>query len=359
MQIKIHTLPPLAAACFGGLLALCLSLFLTLSAHNKIQQQFLSHYGNALSQMAAKQAVDAAFNHDLVRLQVILQDVIANPNTVLATIHDVENNLLVQAGESRFGTPEGERFTSPIVLHDSIAGYVSVTLETQSTSLGSQTTVLGLIAGLLAVLLMWDMLRQKAIEFSPSKKADKPSAKDEALEDHQVNLDSDEHLPSVFSVVHIKNLDVLRQQLNGQNFRETIARLEKIMSDVMALYGGKKFVLVDNYYILTFKATDSFGEALFRSACSAYLILELASIIDKIPLDLAALVSAQENDVTPEKLPFAGLIVEASAAQDELINRRANFMDLGKNDGRKVIAGFKQPFQNLLEGQTKQLLQIF
>lgn len=313
--------------------------------------------------MAAKQAVDAAFNHDLVRLQVILQDVMANPHTQLATIHDVENNLLVQAGETRFGKAQGIEFTAPIVLHDSIAGYVSVNLNPLTETLSSTLTFAGLTTLLLTLIALWDLSRQGAIEVVPGTRntgAAKSEDGDSGLEfsdGEEAFIEEEEH-ESVFSVIHIKNLDVLKQQLNGQNFRDTIARLEKIIADVMALYGGSKFVLVDNYYVLTFKASDSVGEAIFRSACSAYLILELASIIDKIPLDLAALVSAQENDVTPEKLPFAGLIVEASAAQNELINRRANFMELGKNDGRQVIAGFKQPFQNLLDGQTKQLLQI-
>lgn len=312
--------------------------------------------------MAAKQAVDAAFNHDLVRLQVILQDVVANPQTLLATIHDVESNLLVQAGEDAFKAASGKLYSSPIVLHDSIAGYVGVTLDSKHTGLSSEMTILGIVLFVLTMVALWNLRSSGALEVTASPARARSTSPDAAQQEDddsdEIYVEDDQLTPSVFSVIHIKNLDVLKQQLNGQNFRETIARLEKIIADVMALYGGKKFVLVDNYYVLTFKANDSFGEALFRAACSAYLILELASIIDKIPLDLAALVSAQENDVTPEKLPFAGLIVEASAAQDELINRRVNFMDLGKNDGRQVIAGFQQPFQTLLDGQTKQLLQI-
>ncbi len=360
MQIKIQQIPRLTAACLGALLALIVSIMLTLPSSLNMSEQYLTSYGNALAEMAAKQAVDAAFNHDLVRLQVILQDVMANPHTLLATIHDVENNLLVQAGDTPYGASSNAvQFTSAIVLHDSIAGYVTLTINNQIWSFRSTETLFFAIALLLIVVAAWDMIRNQAILFLPSARSshDSGSASTAEPEDEH-ELPSDDEFESVFSVIHIKNLNVLKQQLNGQAFRDTIARLEKIIADVMALYGGKKFALIDNYYVLTFKASDSHGEALFRSACSAYLILELAGIIDKIPLDLAALVSAQENDVTPEKLPFAGLIVESSAAQNELINHRTEFMDLGKDDGRQVIAGFKQPFQNLLDGQTKQLLQI-
>lgn len=336
---------------------------------NTINDRSIADYGNALASLAAQQAVDATFNHDLVRLQVILQDVARNPNVNLATIHDVENNLLVQSGESLPTSEVQQVFTSPITLHDSIAGYVSVTVNEQSWSLDSALILVAAITVLLAVLAIWSLLSSHAIEWSqPSSiqaKSQENTADDEYNDEHHV---ADENanpimvpeptLPCVYAVIHIKNLNVLQQQLNGTSFRDTVARLEHIISDVMALYGGHNFELKDNYYILSFNAHDTRGEALFNASCGAYLILELAGILDKIPLDLAALVSANDEDTTPEKLPFAGLILEAMAGAEELINRRIEFMELGTEDGRRVISSFKQPFNNLLENQRKQLAQI-
>ncbi len=343
-----------------------------------INTQSIDHYGNALSSLAAQQAVDATFNHDLVRLQVILQDVVRNPNVSLAQIHDVENKLLVQAGDS-LPTKEAQQvFTSAITLHHSIAGYVSVTVNEQSWSLAPAMLLVTALVGLLAALAIWSLATNKAIEWTqpvrqtktPDKNGDTSLGNETDDEDENTDTENKEgfdtapikipepELPCVYAVIHIKNLNVLQQQLNGASFRDTVARLEHIMRDVMALYGGHKFELKDNYYILSFNTHDTRGEALFNASCGAYLILELAGILDKIPLDLAALVSANADDTTPEKLPFAGLILEAMAGAEELINRRVEFMELGTEDGRRVIANFKQPFDTLLENQRKQLAQI-
>ncbi|MFT5083340.1 MAG: putative membrane protein affecting hemolysin expression [Lentisphaeria bacterium] len=375
MQLRLRFLPPITAACLGGLFVLVFAALLILPANSAMSALSLSSYGEALASMSAHQAQDAAFNHDLVRLQVILEDVIENPNTKLATIHDVENNLLVQAGESRFGHEPGQTFSAPIILHDSIAGYVSITVDPSPWSFTSAYALMGAFGFLLACLAVWSLLHIGALEIISSTGGghllagdslpvgdtllSTDAASEAMAEREEVDLHNTENqFDSVFSVIHIKNLDVLRQQLNGNNFRTTITRLEQVISDVTALYGGRGFELIDNYYVLTFKASDELGEALFRSACSAYLVLELAGIIDNIPLDLAALVSANKDDVTPEKLPFAGLIVEASAGEDKLFIRRTELVDLGADDGRKVLSSFQQPFQSLLDKQQKQLFQI-
>lgn len=365
MPFKLRFVPNLCALCFGGFIASLLVAFILIPEMQRTNQESLSHYGRALADMASKQAVDATFNHDLVRLQVILQDVISNPHAELATIHDVENNLLVQAGDSRKRITPAASFTSPIILHDSVAGYLSVTLHTELWSLGSSIYFVGALAGLFLVMGVWSLFQNGALSWAahPKPAKAKPAENEEASSDEQPNEEEqppvvEDEPEQVYAVIHIKNLDVLRQQLNGQSYRDTIARLEKITSDVMALYGGHHFELVDNYYVVKFNERDNRGEALFNAACSAYLIMELAGIINKIPLDLAALVSGDESYIEPEKLPFAGLIVEAGAGAEELIHRRIEFMELGTEDGRQVLSGFKQPFQSLLEKQHQQLCQI-
>lgn len=369
MPIRIRFIPALSAFCAGGFLTALLVATILISVANAINAKSISSYGHALASLAAKQAVDAAFNHDLVRLQVILQDVVQNPHAVLATIHDVENKLLVQAGDAHRGRLPAQVFSAPITLHDSMAGYVSVTVNEQPWSLGSAAALVAAIACLMAALAIWSLVREDAVQWRSHRDRSTPDASPARSGSNAVGDDEDrsdanitylpEHDPAcVYAVIHIKNLNVLYQQLNGASFRDTIERLEHIISDVMALYGGHGFELVDNYYVLSFATHSDRGEALFNASCGAYLILELAGILDKIPLDLAALVSANHDDIVPEKLPFAGLILEATAGAEELINRRIEFMELGTDDGRLVIASFRQPFSALLENQRKQLAQI-
>ena len=78
-----------------GLLAGMLSsTYLQVQHQQTIVTKQDQHYGEALASLAARQAVDATLNHDLVSLQVILRDIAENPRIENATIHDVENRLL-------------------------------------------------------------------------------------------------------------------------------------------------------------------------------------------------------------------------------------------------------------------------
>lgn len=388
MQVRIHHIPTLAALCLGALLAMALTALLIIPSAERTQGKRVQDYGDALANLASRQTVDATFNHDLVRLQLILQDITDNPGVMLATIHDVENNLLVQAGETRFGRHDGTVHTSPIILHDSIAGYVSVSVNYPPAT-ATSTSMIFLLAtmGLLFIAVAsWSFYRADAIEFI---KEDKPqgspgplssenntssdgSASEHEFEGHGYNNndaadhegtgeedvdDVDNNGTKVYAIIHLKNLDVLKQQLNGESFRSTLACVEHIIRDVMGLYGGRQVELNGNYYVLTFKAGEEIGEAQFRAACSAYLILELAGIVNKIPLDLAALVSEQEQDLSPGRLPFSGLIINETGGQNPLMLERIALMDLGTEDGRKVFSGFYPPYQSLLENQRKQLAQ--
>lgn len=360
-RLKLHFngLSPLAGGLFGLLSGIILCLMLMLPRSEQLNETQTQNYGNALATLAAHQAIDAAFNHDLVRLQVILSDIMENPHAQLATIHDVENNLLVQAGDSRSISAQLQTFTAPIVLHDSIAGYLSVTIDSQPV-LGTSTRILfGVVILCLLALLVTELRKQSSFEFefTPPGIVNKREQEDASNPNQGHMIDPDDST-KVYSIIHLKNLAVLQQQLNGENFRKTLGELEQVISDVLALYNGAGYQLEDDQFRLTFFANDATNEALFRATCSAWLIVELGSVVNNIPLDLAAFVSANHLDLVPANLPCAGLVLETQAAADELIARRLHFMDVGSDDGRKVVSGFEQPFQSLLERQRSQLAQL-
>ena len=97
-------IPPTYPRCFLaiGLLVGLLSCRRPAHSGARSRASFDCRLRPILANLAAKRAVDATLNHDLVSLQqVVLQDVVDNPRTLLASIHDVENNLLVQAGSTQ------------------------------------------------------------------------------------------------------------------------------------------------------------------------------------------------------------------------------------------------------------------
>gem|GEM_PF-619678 len=391
MRIQFQPLPRLALfllGLFAGILVITLA---TLPPAQQINQSQLDNYGRTMARMASQQAVDAAFNHDLLRLQVILQGVMENPLTQLATIHDVENNLLVQAGDSRKPTKNSSNYTAAILLHDSIAGYLGITLQQPTQSLAALQSTILWFELVLAAMIVWLIWRSGSVEIdlkqwlsrlpafnggSFSQHTDQPSEtlSSTANDIAPISL-SMTTVPCVYTTIRVKNLTVLKQQLNGASLRKTLTRMETIIADVVALYSGYSFSLEGECYVLRFPIHESQSEALFRASCSGYLIVELASIIHNIPLDLAAFVSVanptdesadplpgehpneqasdaettQENEVS--NLPIVGLALDSLAARDPLIGRRLLIVDVSSGDDRKLVTGFRQPYQNLLENQ--------
>lgn len=358
MSIEFRVIPHLftfAMGAFAGLLAVSLLVLPGIYSDKEKMHQSL---GDVIAASAADQATDAMLNQNNVRLQLILQKLEDHKRVQFATIHDVENMLIVQAGES-IQNKDLTSHTSPIVLHDSIAGYVTIFLSTQNKSSRSYTLAILVTASLILSIAIWSLIQQKAINLVNvhgifAKGKEQHAETDGTEQTQSVEI---EEPPKVYAVILIKNLNVLQQQLNAETLDKTLGRVGKITKDVLALYNGAGFEVQDNYYILSFNASDTTDEALFRAVCSAHLIQELASIVNNIPLDLAALVSANKEDLTPTKVPVAGILLEETAAEDEQILRRIQFMEVGA-DNQKIVSGFEQPFKSLLENQRKQLSNL-
>ncbi|WP_054113630.1 hypothetical protein [Marinagarivorans algicola] len=133
MRVKFHAsrLPPLCCAALGVLLTLLLVGGFAWQQTVQGNRVWAQMYGESLASMTAKSAIDSTLNHDLVSLQVVLQDVVLSPRVVFATIHDVENNLLVQAGTvpSAHQMNTVDSYSAAIGFQQSVAGYVSVHID--------------------------------------------------------------------------------------------------------------------------------------------------------------------------------------------------------------------------------------
>ncbi|ACR13183.1 putative membrane protein [Teredinibacter turnerae T7901] len=353
-----------ASLNLGLALGIALIAIATLPHFNRLPERYLSVYGQSLATMAAAQAIEPTFKNDLISQQAILREVMGQPKTLLATIHDVEHHLVVQAGDSRsLDAHLNEAYTAPILLHNNIAGYLSVHLAVEKT--GAETVFVIAVLGsvLLAAFSLWQLQQQGRLLWPALPRARKASPPLDVDNAPQAQEDDTEELESneprlVYAIIHIKNLRVLQQQLNADNFRKTLLAVEHTISDVLALYGGDGFEWRQNLVELRFLANDAEDEALFRAVCSAWLIVELCSIVNTIPLDLAALVSANHQDLTPSELQISGLVLETQAANDELISRRLQLLELGAEGGRMIVADIVQPYRTLLEKQRSQLAQL-
>ena len=359
--VSLHTY-----MAMGALLGMLFTsvIFLFPSNSSNRGEQWQEVYAQSLANLTAKQATTSIFTSDLIGLQILLQDVSEQPKVILAATYDIENTVLAQAGSTRFDAVNTANAIAAIVVDDSIAGYVSVTVQSGAHSSLARVFLLTITAILLACLSIWGVIKTKT--FTPFRQdagITKAHSESSAQLTNSNSLETDEssspELDHVIAIIHVKNMAVIHGQLSGDSFRNTLSKFERILHDVLALYGGARCEREDNCYILSFAISDNRDETLFKAICSAYLVLELGGIVNDVPLDLAALVSidhGEELDSRP--LPIAGLHIDESVSDEDIIEHRLKIMNVDNQESRKVVAGFAQPFQTLLENQRNQLALV-
>lgn len=369
-------LPPVFFLSVGALLGLLLTAFVLGERGQQKNRELLQEFGSALAQLAAKDVVDASISHDLVSMHAVMQEVQTQPRVLMAAVHDLDQTLLVQAGQPQVAVIT-QAFSAPIPLHDSIAGHVTITLNSEFPG---ESAVRWALAGTALLLLLmvalalydtrgeaWE-LRQVSL---PRRAENRPDRDDDDLKDATDDWQSvpedadmsvtneweDEPVETVLRhsdlVLAIPNRQRLEQQLNGEMFAELVQRFDSALDDVLALYGGVRVGAPTKagIYCIRFTSSESASEAAFRAVCSAHLIYEL-NRHQRIRFQVVAEVCHPEFDV---KLAVSdsGIFIQ-TALLDPLLQARVDTLPV--DDDRVSLAGFKPPFSSLLERQQEQLL---
>lgn len=373
---------PLLLLCAGILLAALASALvcqhvIVESLHNRTAQ-----YGRALADLAARQAIDATLNHDLVSLQVILSDIAENPDVANATIHDVENNLLVQAGQAPDkGRPQANQryFTAPITLHNSIAGYVTVSLGLASvTDVERQIYWLfGFMAILLIALTLSALYfgRSWAVPLAISRPAipivDSPPGPEPEL-----SVSGNAAFPRVEMVVRFHNLRELSVQLDSRAFRKVSRRIEEQFKGILALYSGQLIQMDAEQARIAFANPEVEREAAFQAVCSAKLLLTLNEQSAQFPLRLSAMIVHRDSDSTILKnLQYqlaesdeynqllseaadGSLLMEARLIRDSDFAAKIRQQPLDEFEDLVEILALSEQYEQLLERQLTQLQRM-
>ena len=262
---------PLFVAGLSALVCLLLSTSLLQQQHRARLDERSADYGQALANLAANQATDATLNHDLVSLQVTVSDVARNPDILSVTIHDVENQLLVQAGSSPgssdYGGSDYRSYAAPITLHDSVAGFVTVTVDYERLYSDNRESWLWALLMLAVALMVSSVLNlHRSGDNNDNEPTVSTAANDEPspppLRDNiQVSLS-----------LCCLNTDALRQQLSTSLRQQLYSELETQLSGISSLYGGKVTFASDQGLELLFQG-DDLGSTGFRALCAAQLLL--------------------------------------------------------------------------------------
>lgn len=271
---------PLFLISVTTLVCLLISASLLRHQHHERLEIRTTQYGNALATLGAKQATEATMNHDLVSLQVIVSDIARNPDILSVTVHDVENRLLVQAGGSPNAGDYAHRdhrlFPAPITLQDSIAGYVTVNIDTQALYEQFDDTWLMALLGLAGAMLVLSVINQRQQLYAAAAEASSASDSNEPAPVIRPPGEDD-----VWVTLHLRclNWPTLRQQLNAAQRQQLFDDLQRHLSGVNALYAGRITLADSDLLELEFHG-DEIGNTTFRAICAAqllFLLLERSS----------------------------------------------------------------------------------
>lgn len=336
------------------------------------QREQINHYGQVLAASAARQAVNATLQQDLVSLQAILLEVGQYPNVIGATIHSVENKLLVQSGFKPNQEIKGKRYTfsAAIALHNNVAGYLEVSLDVPLHSERDYQFFMAWMGAVFASLLMiwWTIQRQWWAQLK-----DKLPSTSEIVTAVVEKMPTIEDIPepepeapkqvSVRLSLQITNMSKLYQQLNSESFATVLRRFEKQLHGVLNLYSGERQMLAGETLIIDFTG-EAFYECSFRAVCAAQLLSNLAAKNPSPRLQLAAAVHELSAPLSSNKSLLKDFVVQHNNhlkpdKGEILISQRLIDADLQEHldivsDSGKFIA-LKAPYAALLSKQEEQL----
>ncbi len=337
-------------------------------------------YGQALASMAARQAVDATLNHDLVSLQVILQDIADNPNVEAATIHDVENRLLVQAGNSpSLSSAELRRnYSAAITLHDSIAGYVTVCLDLSPQD-DTHNLWLALVcaATILVSIGALALYREQLKTPFPNPDPVAPNHKASAQHPDIKSTANPEAGHCAILTLASPNLKQLRQQLNGHMQKQLLQQIEQQINSVITLYNGRFHSVEPHRIQLAFHSHSDLTESAFFAVCSGLLILSLQAGNNRtVQVRFSAavtpavsgesdlyqrLAAAESREQCLQQLQLCNpgtVLVAAELLDSGDLEQRLSFHPREQHSTFAKVRDICEPYLNLLEKQRRQLRDI-
>lgn len=412
--VELGRFPPLFYLSLGALLGLLVVTFVLGERAEQKQAELLREYGTALAQISAQDVMDASISSDLVSMHAIMQRVAAQPRVLRAAVHDLEQQLLVQAGQGNIREQPVQAFTAPIPLHDRIDGHVTITMHAGFPGESAVKWTLTGTAILLLIMVALAAYEARGVAWYFRKHAEERDAEefggeDEALVEElmqeadayfQSQNEEDEFPPEDAGIIvedagnegadtettaeepdgpmadpqeydgeaeqprpqppamrsdlilALPNRARLEQQLNGERFLQLAWHFEKALDDVLALYGGTRVGANADASVVCvrFTSNESLSEAAFRALCSAYLVYELTQM-PRVHFQLVAEICHPDTDV---KLAVTdtGIYMQKPLA-DAFLDRRIETTAV--SDQRLRLESFKGAYAPMLQRQLEQL----
>lgn len=307
--------------------------------------------GEALADNTVARVAEPTLSQDLVSLQVILQDTVAQHEAVTgAAIDDVEGERLVQSGE--LNAERLRHYRTPIQVQEHIAGQLQLALKPPVQPRAEQALIV--IWAALAVLLAaapWGWLWYENRRAARAAAQASPAEPEPAPERAAVRLS-----------LYLTNLDTLYNQLNTAGFRQMTHLFQEQSHRVIRLYGGQTRTLYDKILIVDFRG-ENYADCAFRALCAARLLIDLARATPGPRLKPAASIQALPSPEQPHSLaaqfsaqhserrhPAPGEILLATQLVSAPLEEH---VDLDPATGR--VQTLRPPYRDMLAKQYRRL----
>lgn len=371
LQIHAEQISRRLAFSLGALLLMVVMMIAQSIIAGKLHNDWQLRFGQALAGLAANAAVDAALNHDLVSLQVVLQDVAQSSRVALAQIHDVESNLLVQSGvtPSPHHLNDMPVYRAPISYQQNVVGSVSVYLERMVSPARPafwQYALFGVILFCVVgfILADWPNLvtitpRERRItpEVVVALASSESQSSSEALE----NKESETFAVAAGSEVMIElyQFKHLKQTLSATRLDEVRAEFLNVAQVALEVYGGQWAVrpqntLVDGALVALFASPHSPADAI-RIAAFFSALVNKAFVSRLARGGVRATVALQDTLCDLPQRPSAPLVLWLD---DELADQLSLQAEIEPLDQKWwCLSSFARSHDELLTRQAEQLKQ--
>jgi uncharacterized membrane protein affecting hemolysin expression len=297
LQLPFARKAALIIACicfFNGILLMVAS---HLGTAQIINQNSLS-LGNNLSQQLARDASNLLVQGDKLRLQSLLNNVVASPEIIRATIYDVENRPIAEAGDSNSNDTE-QSYSASITFQDSLAGYAVIVIQPKLQQLSASTMLwkmllincllagLSYLIGLVPARYITNALRDltvicsKPFHLRPRHLKLNYRGEDEIQQLAQQiikgpNVEAGSHSSSGdHAVMHvdITNLQLLREQHTPHEIATFISYHYQQLATISKLYDGELMITGSHSFSVIFARSNQ-DDYPFRAICAAYLMAQ-------------------------------------------------------------------------------------
>ncbi len=288
----------------------------------------------------AGQSLELIVAGDRIRMQLLARQLLALPAISGIAIEDVESNTLAEVGDLK----RGEAIHVPVVLHDSIAGNVTVTLVPGGNLAFPWATLLLILVFALPFSAVAALLIDgfSAPYSLPAERA-QPSPDAPIENGDSVGL-------------YLRPLNWA--QLTNQLSRSALEGIQRALDGRMALlrriYDAHPLSCAGPQVGLGFSGTD----AAFRAVCCGLLLREMQSISRTTGLKLALAVAPcapDSPDFSAEQLlnQSRGLFLHPELLEDNALAGRIEHHGAGWT---LEVTGLTPTYQKLLDNQLQQLL---